>query len=903
MLSIGGISFLMPFALLGFIILPVIWWLVRLTPPLAYTIKFPAIILLGKLKDVQADASTLPWWLMMLRMLMVALLIIGAALPVMNPQEALRSNGPLVVIVDNGWASAKHWSPMISTARDLIIQAGRQDRQVLIVPTSSDRTNVLPAFMPSDKAIKRLETLAPNPWSVDRNGVLDVLFSLSTAGSTVWLSDGLSSDGIRDGASDVDRTLIATLQQLGPLSIYKPDAGTEVAVLSPPEGNATELSMAVIRANSDLSYAANLIAYDTDNHAAGRATAWFKPGDLRANAIFEMPSEVRNRLSRIEIEGQNTAGATLLLDERWRRRPIGLVSESDLSEAQLLLSNSFYLSRAFEPLGRVHHGSIAELLDQKIAVLVLTDPPLLSPQDETRVQEWMKAGGLLITFAGPRLSDNSQSSLLPVTLRDGDRIMGGSMAWRRPASIAPFNETSPYHGLEVPSDVAVSRQVLAKPAFDLENKIWAQLSDGTPLVTAKPFDQGWSVLFHVTANAEWSSLPLSGLFVEMLQKTIGYSRGLQSSNEGQVLSALKILDGYGYLKSAPPLALSIIGKEFPSTVVSQDHPPGFYGNNDVQQALNLGAGIKALSGLKNVPESVNLKSYQDTYSLDLTAWFFMVVLILFLLDIIASFWLRGLIANGWGLTVFVIVCLSLSMPVHAQSIAGSDDDLIRQANLERMAYVVTGERDVDEASLQGLLGLRAILKLRTAIELDPPIGIDLELDRLIFFPLIYWPLAEGTSIPSPQAAKRINTYMDNGGTVLFDARTGNNAAGSSVLQRFARVLDIPHLIPVPSEHVLTRSFYLLGEFPGRWTGGKVWLVPPEERINDGVSPIIVGTHGWADAWAMDDMGEPLYAVIPGGERQRELSYRFGVNLMMYVLTGNYKNDQVHLKSIVERLGQ
>jgi hypothetical protein len=70
-----------------------------------------------------------------------------------------------------------------------------------------------------------------------------------------------------------------------------------------------------------------------------------------------------------------------------------------------------------------------------------------------------------------------------------------------------------------------------------------------------------------------------------------------------------------------------------------------------------------------------------------------------------------------------------------------------------------------------------------------------------------------------------------------------------------------------------------------------------------VSPVIVGANDWAAAWAVDSAGRNPFATIPGGARQRTLAYRFGVNLVMYALTGNYKGDQVHVPSLLERLGQ
>jgi hypothetical protein len=123
------------------------------------------------------------------------------------------------------------------------------------------------------------------------------------------------------------------------------------------------------------------------------------------------------------------------------------------------------------------------------------------------------------------------------------------------------------------------------------------------------------------------------------------------------------------------------------------------------------------------------------------------------------------------------------------------------------------------------------------------------------------------------------------------------------LRRIGQGLDVPRLAPLTSAHVLAHAFYLLTDFPGRFDGDTVWVALDQDRSNDSVSPVIVGSNDWAAAWAQDEDGHPLYALIPGGQRQRTLAFRFGVNVVMYALTGNYKGDQVHVPAILERLGQ
>ena len=215
----------------------------------------------------------------------------------------------------------------------------------------------------------------------------------------------------------------------------------------------------------------------------------------------------------------------------------------------------------------------------------------------------------------------------------------------------------------------------------------------------------------------------------------------------------------------------------------------------------------------------------------------------------------------------------------------------------------TGVAGVDGTSRDGLRGLAFIANARTAAEMGAPAAIDPAVDDLSFYPLIYWPITEDAPTISSETAERLNKYMKSGGTIFFDTRDQSGTGiGANRLEEIARLIDAPPMQRIPRDHVLTKSYYLLREFPGRWSGGQLW-VARKGAANDGVSPIIVGSHDWAGAWAIDDARKPIYPVTPGGNRQREMAYRFGINIIMYVLTGNYKADQVHLPAILERLGQ
>ena len=250
-----------------------------------------------------------------------------------------------------------------------------------------------------------------------------------------------------------------------------------------------------------------------------------------------------------------------------------------------------------------------------------------------------------------------------------------------------------------------------------------------------------------------------------------------------------------------------------------------------------------------------------------------------------------------------------------------DPRLIRAADEVALAYVVTGDPEIDEISAAGLRGISQVLAARTTVEPGEPIGLDLDRDDLSLLTFLYWPVSDDQPSPSPQAYVRLNHFLRSGGMILFDTRDGDIAGlggpdGAAALKRLAAPLDIPPLAPVPRDHVLTRTFYLLQDFPGRYQGRDIWAeAPPADAaaaegvpfrsLNDGVSPVVIGGKSWAEAWALDENGLPMFSVGSGldGERQREMAYRFGVNLIMYVMTGNYKSDQVHVPALLDRLRQ
>jgi hypothetical protein len=304
----------------------------------------------------------------------------------------------------------------------------------------------------------------------------------------------------------------------------------------------------------------------------------------------------------------------------------------------------------------------------------------------------------------------------------------------------------------------------------------------------------------------------------------------------------------------------------------------------------------------------------------LKSWLLLLAITLFCIDVIATLFVSGRMRNA--VAAGLVVCTLPLAPMQAEAQESDIDAILNGTNNTVLAYVETGDARLDETSRAGLSGLSRVLSLRTAIEPVEPVAINLETDELAIYPFLYWPMSEQQDVPSDEAYARLNGFLRSGGMILFDTRDAQLSGGAGfgtpngrVLQKLTAKLDIPPLSPVPPDHVLTRTFYLLQSFPGRWNGRSIWVeaVPevdlvegmPFRNLNDGVTPIVIGGNDWAAAWAIDDQQRYLFPVGRGssGERQREMAFRFGVNLIMHVMTGNYKSDQVHVPALLERLGQ
>jgi hypothetical protein len=880
-MSFAGFTFLAPIVLFGLLTLPIVWWVLRISPPRPRDQVFPPLrILEGVTAEEETPAGT-PLWLLLFRLLMVALVAAALAQPILQSSQTQTQKRP-AIFIDQSVFSAPVWDEMIDEAERIVRDAQRNNLDVSLIPSKGEALG----YRPAREALETLKSLQPVNYVGTREAVDPAFYADADA---YVLSSGLIVD---DGFNFPEGSIFFTPEvqpTLLPSGIRETAQGFDSDWYRP--STTTPLTHTI----DALGAGGGVIASET---------LQFSPGADLATVSFVLPAQLRSKVSRLRVSGLRAAASFKLLDDSFGRPLVGVL-RANADTSSPLLTEPFYAKQALLPFADVFEGDQDTLLSLQPSILVMPDS---QRSDDDAVREFVEGGGILIRFAGPRLAKR-QDELLPVRLRGGDRAIGGALAWESPQRLAVFGTDSPFAGLAIPDDVTVSKQVMAEPGIETDVRTWARLEDGSPIVTSAPLGQGRIVLFHVTAGPAWSNLAISGLYVDMLQRLLPLAKGrtVETTETTADWTLDSELDAFGRLQSPRPGLLAINSAAFNVATTSADTPPGTYRQGTRTRALPV---VRDATSVKDIslPSGTRTQAYGEVSDTSIMGR--LLGLALFALAIDALF---ALIASGRlnylrparGLAVILVIGLSVSTDTFAQD----DNRILEAATGLHFAYIETGDARRDDLSRLAMEGLKEQLTGRTTIEPVAVHGVAPDAEALEMYPFLYWPIRRDTPALTPAERLKINAYMAASGTVIFDTgdegdrvlRAGQPHPG---LQRVTEGLDIPRLVEIPEDHVLTKSFYLLQVFAGRWANGPVYVQAGEAGSDgrDGVSPVIIGSNDWAAGWAVTNADGAAIELEKDIPRQREMSIRFGVNIAMYALSGNYKADQVHAAALVERLG-
>ncbi len=903
-MTLGGLTLLAPLTLIGLLSLPIIWWILKITPPRPKRAIFPPLRLLQQVVTEEETPNSTPLWLLLFRFLLIGLIIFALSFPIIKQAEGIEDR-PLTLLLDTHWAAGANWNIMSQEAEARLTDARRKNLSVRLITTTRPSTDIeLPSFTPADQALNALSKIFPDPLPFDAAYVEaalnrpDISFGLEES-DALWISAGVDTAPMN---APIERLKTAArLTRIVPVE-------TTIPLIA---GDVTETAdgfQAQWHRPEHIGTRSSVIeAIGRDGRLIERETLNFAPGQAMAEARFRLPPNLRRRVAMLRSGDARTAGSVKLFDDSWGRPVIGLLAPSE-DTASPLLSEPFYTQSALLPFADMFTGDLDYLLSLSPEILIMPDVARVSAPELT---DYVEQGGLLIRFAGPKLAQRADD-LLPVQIRDGDnggRAFGGALTWEDPQNIAAFANDSPFFGLNVPNDIEIRQQVMAAASAETDSKTWARLTDGSPIVTAAPRGLGQIVLFHITASPDWSNLALSGLYVDMLRRILplaGQSSRKSIAADGD-WSPDRILNGAGRLDTPSIEAANLPADMAETAPISRLHPPGLYRQGQRLKARNM---ITMPSDYDAVTAADDLRTERlgGTEDKNIIGWLLALAMILLAVDVICSLYASGRLRpnslRGGQLAALILAAFIVMPP--PQALAQDAPDVVLDLHV---GYVKTGNGSLDQISEDAMRGLSAALNNRTTIEPVGVRGVDIDNDPLVYFPFIYWPVTADIAALSPQTAAKVNEYMATGGTLILDTQdygdraflSGNVHPG---LARLGEQLDLPNLMKIPQDHVIRKSFYILDSFPGRWAGGPVWVDRNTSTSSrDGVSAVIVTGNDLSAAWAVDGDDVPYIELENDIVRQREYALRFGVNIAMYALSGNYKADQVHAATLIERLGQ
>ncbi|MGB3724089.1 MAG: DUF4159 domain-containing protein [Pacificimonas sp.] len=855
----NGFAFVSPFLLAALAVLPLIWLILRQSPPPPRTAKLPSMKLLSPEDIPPPQAARPPWWLLLLRLFIAALIIAALAGPRWQPPLSGDVPQRLTIVMDNGWAATR-WPEIRAAALariDALEPAGTRFAVIGTAARPSDDPQGRSRFVDADTARAQIGALNPVPWQLDRAGAAE---KIDAGAALLWLADGVETEdaaALRQAVPGAEIDLFPTSAP-AILTAGQTDGGW-AARLARPAGAASDSSF------SALTSSGGNIASDRPVFEGGRASVRLSIAPSRRNDVARLSA------------GGGAAATYLTSGARVRPRVVVIDGSSDTPPLE---SGDFYIRRALEPHADIARADLSSAAEDDASLFFLSDIAATDSSAAALLAR-VEAGAVSISFAGPRMAENG-SALSPVQLRSGARAMGGVMTWQEPQTVGAFMSGTPLAGLPTPDDATVSKQLLSRGADD-EAAIWATLADGTPLVSAKRRGDGLLILVHSSADPGWSDLPLSGLFESMIVRMLPLasdSAALDIAAEAPWQLERELMANATL--GEPALPISIAPADWEGAKAGPDTPPGIYRSGEARRALNMTSLIG--SGYRfRALDTDGLRPAQDVAApVELGRWLMLAALILLAFDIFVTLGLRGALprVNRAATAAASILVASLLLPTSPASAQQAPTPPPSQ-----IAYV--GGTSADAQVAAGLTSLALALRRRTSVDPGEPQRIDPAAPGIGRYPLLYWPAYARTRMSAAEAAN-LRSYLARGGLILFDF--GRPLGADSGARALLSPLGLPALAEADSAHVLFKSYYLLNDV----SGGALWVEGGTGGDSGQVSGVAIGGGNWPELWAASTAAPPS---------EREAAIRFGINLMMYALTGTYKADQVHAETLLGRIAE
>ena len=887
------------FPLLGLIILPIIFFIIRFYPPVPKEKEYSSFFLLKDIVRQNSSKTKFPLWLLIFRLLLCLLVILFFSDPYLTIGKQTGNYKNYTIIADNGWSIANNWKNYKNIIKEISIEAENKKKEIHFYFSLSENI-IEPTILKSHNEV--LEFIKKNPPLVqqtDRKNVIKILKKNNYFNSSkvFFIFSNFDSRSIKEQT----QTLKLIKENNPAIEIINPVK--KITFLEKVNINKERLELTIKRKGIYINNDFVIQIFGNSGEVLFKKKYTYNSNIDEYKITETFPIEIINQFFKIKILNENHAGAYFYLDDYTKRVSVGVIAEDESLIEKPLLSPVYYLKKSLNQNHTSYIASIKKILDKKISVIFLPSNKRLLKADQNRLKKWIKEGGVLVRFSDKNIIKQKDLYFDGKNYFQSLRNIAKDFSIQNKLSISSFTKNTLLSNLKVPKDLIFEKQLILDN-YESDIIVLASLEDQSPLITMKNVGYGKVILFHITSNNEWSNLPLSSLFKDIISKLLLVPKVEKNLYSEEMIIKSKI-DSFGELtnplKNYYYVNNLIEEKKYPSF----KNPAGIYENENLSIALNLSGNLSTQSFFSNIDERISIKNNYEKSIFKLKNFILILIFIMFFADMLINIILK----NNILFLNFFKKSKSFSFLFVFSIILCSQNKIEASENYNKifLAYIKTENNILNQIALSGLTNLKDFLIERTSISPQGVKEIDIVSDKIFFYPFIYWQITKNIPNLEEKTIKKIKNYFNSGGIILFDiiylSKSYNNVDKNTLedIEALFSELGIEDLQQITKNHTLSKSYYLLKKFPGRFDN-KLFLVNTDNLDdNDGVSSVIVGLNNWVGAWAKDENNYPLYQVIPGGDRQRELSFRFGINLIMYSLTGNYKSDQVHSKSILERL--
>ena len=907
-MPLSNIAFTYPYVLCLLILSPIIWKFLRSQSLSVELKKFPAISLIAKDKSIDNTFENNSMLIVVLRFLIFLLLVTVLSKPYYKNISNYNENKKVLIILDNSWEAGMGWGKKIENVKKLVTSKNSDNISYSLVTSSkiNDKNFNFLNNKKSSEVFDFIESVKPNSWESDYPSLFQLINKdLKKYEDIYWFTEPSLNESKKSFFLKIKRqnlNIIKTPKNLmPPLFFLKENSKRGRYIFEIYDFN--KFYNEVLIDCYDIK--GRLITRKSIRGTSSKDKEWYV-----TEVTLEIPEEFDNSIAYFHLNNIKSSTAKVVKTNKSEQKRIGIIQPNYNKKISEFDRANFYINTALKENHNIIFGNVNELITQKISLLFSDDYDKSFVSDEKTIIHWIKNGGTFVKFGGPKLLDimtknNKEKLFETFTLSKTPINLNHELSFRKELNFKEFRSDSLFSGLKLSDDIKIKKYLEIKKNRAFKNiKHLAYLENGAPLISSFSLGKGNLIFFHLPVNANWSTFAFSILFVDILEKINLYSKGIKENAKIQSFKPFKILDGLGDFKEPNLNTMNFIEKDSKTEEFQIDYknPPGIYKSKFGIYGLNISQKIKGENFNNSFTDNYSVKIFSKSLEQNLIKNIIFVILFLFLLETIILFNKRDILKIEFFKSSIKLFNLSLVIFIISSSTVFSEN-LSDKINSTRLAYVNTGSKEIDDITKKGMVSISEYISSKTSVILDYPEEINLDKDDIYFYPILYFPFINAEKEVSMKKIVKLQNFINNGGVIIFDCKNNEknffiNDCLKDLLFTF-RDLDISNPFRLRKKNIISRSFYLLNDFPGL-RNQDVYVSLNNQTINDKVVSVIFGINDWAGSWAKSQEGSES-PIISEKENQRKISFRFGVNLVIYSLTGNYKSDQVHIPEILKRM--